>query len=90
MGMYDKIKHTKDHVGESASGVKDRALGMLHDHSDQLGKGLDKAKQAVDKPARHKYSERINSGVGKAKDRLGGHRTGPASTGAQPPQRPED
>jgi hypothetical protein len=70
MGIFDRFKHSKSQGGGSATAMMDRARGMLHGHSDQASKGVDKAGQMVDDRTGHKYTDQINTGTGKAKDML--------------------
>ncbi|HZU56234.1 MAG TPA: antitoxin [Actinocrinis sp.] len=70
MGIFDRFKHSKTQGGGSGTAMMDRARGMLHGHSDQVNKGVDKAGQMVDDRTGHKYTDQINTGTGKAKDML--------------------
>src|SRR5438309_928924 len=71
MGIFDRFRHHKDDAGGSATALKDRAAEMMSKHGDQAGQGLDKAGQMIDEKTGGKYSDQINTGVGKAKDMLG-------------------
>lgn len=71
MGIFDRFKHSKSQGGGgSSTAMMDRARGMLHGHSDQANKGVDKAGQMIDDRTGHKYTDQINTGTGKAKDML--------------------
>ncbi|HZP51201.1 antitoxin [Actinocrinis sp.] len=70
MGIFDRFKHSKTQGGGSGTAMMDRARGMLHGHSDQVNKGVDKAGQMVDDRTGHKYTDQINTGTGRAKDML--------------------
>ena len=84
MGIFDRFKHGKDQGGGSATALKDQARGMLHGHSDQADKGVDKAGQMIDERTGNRYTDQINTGTGKAKEMLaeqGGQGTGMAGEG---------
>lgn len=69
MGIFDMFKrHKDDNAGGSGTALKDRVTGMMSGHGDQVGQGLDKAGQVIDDKTGHKYSNQINTGIGKAKD----------------------
>jgi antitoxin protein of toxin-antitoxin system len=70
MGIFDRFKHSKSQGGGSGTAMMDRARGMLHGHSDQVNKGVDKTGQMIDDRTGHKYTDQINTGTGKAKDML--------------------
>ncbi len=70
MGIFDRFRHSKEQGGTTA--LMDRARGMLHGHSDQVSKGVDKAGQMIDERTGHKYTDQINTGAGKAKEMLAG------------------
>ena len=78
MGIFDRFRHHKDDAGGSATALKDRAAGMMSKHGDQAGQGLDRAGQMIDEKTGGRYTDQINTGVGKAKDALG-NRTDQAS-----------
>ncbi|MFC5804692.1 antitoxin [Streptomyces formicae] len=54
--------------------AKDKVSDLAHQHEDKIekfGHGLDKAARKVDERTKGKYSDKIESGTGKAKDALG-------------------
>lgn len=70
MGIFDRFKRGKDQGGGNAAALMDRARGMMHSHSDQVDKGVDKAGQVIDDRTGHKYTDQINTGASKAKEML--------------------
>ncbi|MFE9771578.1 antitoxin [Streptomyces sp. NPDC005931] len=81
MGLLDNLKAK---LGPAKGKVSD----LAQQHGGKIQHGLDKAAKAVDDRTKHKYSDRIQSGTGKAKqamDRLA-HRddTGPGAGGTGP------
>ncbi|MEW1859240.1 antitoxin [Streptomyces sp. NBC_00669] len=52
---------------------KDKAADLAKQHGDKIQQGLDKAAKTVDSKTGGKYSNQINSGVGKAKDAVKGY-----------------
>ncbi|MFH9003456.1 antitoxin [Streptomyces afghaniensis] len=82
MGLLDNVKAK---LGPAKGKVSD----LAQRHEDKIQHGLDKAAQVVDKRTKGKYSDRIQSGTGKAKgamDRLA-HKgdSGPDASGTTPP-----
>ncbi|MEU1275045.1 antitoxin [Streptomyces sp. NPDC005799] len=75
------------------SPAKDKVSGLGQQHGDKISHGLDKAAKVVDEKTKGKYSDRIQTGTGKAKgamDRLahkGDTGTG-TGTGTVPPDTP--
>lgn len=80
MGIFDVFKRHKDDAGGRGTALKDRAAGMMSGHSDQVDQGFDKAGQMVDEKTGNKYTDQINTGVGKAKDRFGQETSQPGGT----------
>ncbi|MEU6915543.1 antitoxin [Streptomyces olindensis] len=91
MGLLDNVKAK---LGPAKGKVSD----LAQRHEDKIQHGLDKAAQVVDKRTKGKYSDRIQSGTGRAKgamDRLahkgesgrdvGGTTPPPGTSGATPP-----
>lgn len=84
MGLLDSFK-------AKLNPAKDKVSGLAQHHGDKIQHGLDRAAKVVDEKTKGKYSDRIQSGTGKAKhamDRLahqdgtqgpGGGGTPPAS-----------
>ncbi|KOU71545.1 collagen triple helix repeat-containing protein [Streptomyces sp. MMG1533] len=85
MGLLDNLK-TK------LNPAKDKVADLAQHHGDKVQHGLDKAAKVVDKKTKGKYSDRIQSGTGKAKgamDRLA-HKDSPDAGGhiGTPPASP--
>ncbi|GLW51619.1 hypothetical protein Stsp02_72800 [Streptomyces sp. NBRC 14336] len=87
MGLLDSLKAK---LGPAKGKVSD----LAHQHGPKVQHGLDKAAKVVDEKTKGKYSEKIQSGTGKAKDavdRLGHKNEGPSrGTGGDttPPNSP--
>ncbi|MEV0243833.1 antitoxin [Streptomyces sp. NPDC050674] len=64
MGLLDNVKAK---LGPAKGKVSD----LAQRHEDKIHHGLDKAAQAVDKRTKGKYSDRIQSGTGRAKGAMG-------------------
>jgi hypothetical protein len=83
MGLLDNLK-------AKLSPAKDKVSGLAQQHGHKVQHGLDKAAKVVDEKTKGKYSDKIQTGTGKAKnamDRLahkddgtGGGATAPPST----------
>ncbi|MYV54023.1 antitoxin [Streptomyces sp. SID3212] len=86
MGLMDSFK-------ARLSPAKDKVSDLAQQHGGKIGDGLDKAARTVDQRTKGKYSDKIDSGTGKAKsalDRLahlddGGHTPGGTTPGSTPP-----
>ncbi|MEV0114002.1 antitoxin [Streptomyces sp. NPDC050844] len=68
MGFLDKLK-------DKLAPAKDKVSGLAQQHGDKIDHGLDKAAKVVDAKTKGKYSDKIQTGTGKAKhavDRLAG------------------
>ncbi|MEU1805290.1 antitoxin [Streptomyces sp. NPDC019937] len=63
MGLMDNLK-------AKAGLMKDRAGSFAQQHEARIGRGLDKAAKTVDTRTKGKYSAKIETGTGKAKDAL--------------------
>ncbi|MFJ5999797.1 antitoxin [Streptomyces sp. NPDC092370] len=87
-----------DNVRAKLGPAKDKVSDLAQRHEGTIQHGLDKAARAVDKRTKGKYSDRIQSGTGRAKsavDRLthkddgapnaGGTRTPSGASGTTPP-----
>lgn len=94
MGLLDNFKN-------KLGPAKDKVSDLAQQHGGKIQQGLDKAAKVVDEKTKHKYSDKIQSGTGKAKEAVerlahkdegkGGPdgTTGPAGTGpAAPPSSP--
>ncbi|MFI6333379.1 antitoxin [Streptomyces sp. NPDC050535] len=84
MGLLDNLK-------AKLAPAKDKVSDLAQQHGDKVGQGLDKAAKVVDEKTKHKYSDKIETGTGKAKgavNRLaqkdGGGTTPPADTPSPP------
>ncbi|KAA6211718.1 antitoxin [Streptomyces filamentosus] len=67
MGLLDSLKAK---LGPAKGKVSD----LAQQHGDKIDQGLDKAAKVVDEKTKGKYSDKIQSGTGKAKeaiDRIG-------------------
>ncbi|MBZ6092672.1 antitoxin [Streptomyces olivaceus] len=89
MGLLDNLKAR---IGPAKGKVSD----LAQQHGDKIDRGLDKVARTVDERTKGKYSDRIQTGTGKAKDAMerlarkddGGTGTGggtPGGTPAGPP-----
>lgn len=63
MGFMDSFK-------AKLSPAKDKVSDLAQQHGDKIGQGLDKAAKTVDEKTKGKYSGKIETGTGKAKDAL--------------------
>ncbi|MGY6025803.1 antitoxin [Streptomyces spinosirectus] len=63
MGLLDNFK-------ARLSPAKDKVSGLAQQHGGRITQGLDKAAKVVDEKTKGKYSERIHTGTGKAKDAM--------------------
>lgn len=63
MGFLDTLK-------AKLGPAKDKAADLAQQHGDKIGQGLDKAAKTVDEKTKGKYSDKIESGTGKAKEAL--------------------
>ncbi|MEU3773408.1 antitoxin [Streptomyces sp. NPDC032472] len=65
--------------------AKEKVGHLAQQHEGSIGERLDKVAKAVDSKTHGKYSDRISSGTGKAKDALGkiAHKDAPG--GSTPP-----
>jgi len=80
MGIFDVFKRHKDDARGTGTALKDRVTGMMSGHADKVDQGFDKAGQMVDEKTGNKYTDQINTGVGKAKDMYGRQPGQPAGT----------
>ncbi|MES5818341.1 antitoxin [Streptomyces sp. RG80] len=85
MGLLDNLK-------AKLSPAKDKVSGLAQQHGDKIQHGLDKAAKVVDEKTKGKYSDKIQTGTGKAKgamDRLAhkddGTDGGPTTPPSSPP-----
>jgi hypothetical protein len=77
MGLMDNLK-------AKLAPAKDKVSGLAQQHGGKIENGLDKAAKVVDEKTKGKYSDKIQTGTGKAKDAMDrlAHRDDPGSTGA--------
>ncbi|MFE1248884.1 antitoxin [Streptomyces sp. NPDC058735] len=82
MGLLDTMKARLGPAKSRVSDLAQRNEGRIHH-------GLDKAAHAVDRRTKGKYSGKIQSGAGRAKDAMGrfAHKgeSGPDASGTTPP-----
>ncbi|MFI9827153.1 antitoxin [Streptomyces sp. NPDC051913] len=85
MGLLDNLK-------AKLNPAKDKVSGLAQQHGDKIQHGLDKAAKVVDEKTKGKYSDKIQTGTGKAKgamDRLAhkddGGTGGPTTPPSSPP-----
>ncbi|MFB7030442.1 MULTISPECIES: antitoxin [unclassified Streptomyces] len=71
MGLMDSLK-------AKLAPAKEKVADLAHQHGDKIDQGLDKAAKVVDERTKGKYSDKIHSGTGKAKDAIDrmGHKDG--------------
>ncbi|MFD3487088.1 antitoxin [Streptomyces sp. NPDC058665] len=60
----------RDSLKAKLSPAKDKVSDLAQQHGGKIGEGLDKAAKTVDQKTKGKYSDRIESGTGKAKNAL--------------------
>jgi hypothetical protein len=60
----------KDTMKARLAPAKDKVSDLAQQHGDRIQHGLDKAARTVDQKTKGKYSNRIETGTGKAKDAL--------------------
>ncbi|MCX5330903.1 MULTISPECIES: antitoxin [unclassified Streptomyces] len=84
MGLLDNLK-------AKLSPAKDKVSGLAQQHGDKVQHGLDKAAKVVDEKTKGKYSDKIQTGTGKAKnamDRLAHKDDGTGGGATTPPSTP--
>ncbi|RST09125.1 antitoxin [Streptomyces sp. WAC05374] len=79
MGFLDSLK-------AKLAPAKEKVSGLAQQHEGKIDHGLDKAAKMVDRRTKGKYSDKIESGTGKAKDALG--RIAHKDEGGTPPTPP--
>ncbi|MGW2180714.1 antitoxin [Streptomyces sp. NPDC001732] len=57
---------------DSLKDLKDKAVELAAEHGDAVGQGLEKVAEVVDEKTDGKYSDKIDSGLEKAKDYVEG------------------
>jgi hypothetical protein len=85
MGLLNNLK-------AKLNPAKDKVSGLAQQHGGRIQHGLDKAAKVVDEKTKGKYSDRIQTGTGKAKDAMDrlAHRDGTEGPGggSAPPTSP--
>ncbi|MEW2248033.1 MULTISPECIES: antitoxin [unclassified Streptomyces] len=93
MGLMDNLK-------AKLGPAKDKVSDLAQQHGGKIQHGIDRAAKVVDEKTKGKYSDRIQTGSGKAKDAMdrlahkggaaadGGAATGPATPPTPPPASP--
>ncbi|MFJ2604382.1 antitoxin [Streptomyces sp. NPDC091279] len=84
MGLLDNLK-------AKISPAKDKVADLAQQHGGKIADGLDKAAKAVDEKTKGKYTDKIETGTGKAKeavDRLA-HKDGTPGSDPTKPNGPE-
>ncbi|GGZ46118.1 hypothetical protein GCM10010387_45590 [Streptomyces inusitatus] len=79
MGLMDQLK-------AKLAPAKEKVSDLAQQHGDKIGQGLDKAAHAVDARTKGKYTDKIESGTGKAKEAL--DRIAHKDDGGTPPPPP--
>ncbi|OKK04904.1 MULTISPECIES: antitoxin [unclassified Streptomyces] len=64
MGFLDSLK-------AKLAPAKEKVSDLAQQHEGKIDQGLEKAARMVDQKTKGKYSDKIESGTGKAKDALG-------------------
>ncbi|MFF3285519.1 antitoxin [Streptomyces sp. NPDC003023] len=79
MGFLDNLK-------AKLGPAKDKVTDLAQQHEGRIGQGLDKAARTVDDKTKGKYSRKIETGTGKAKEALGriAHKDGGSTTPPAP------
>ncbi|MFJ4918285.1 antitoxin [Streptomyces sp. NPDC088725] len=76
----------KDSFKARIAPAKDKVSDLAQQHGDRIGHGLDKAAKTVDEKTKGKYSDKIESGTGKAKGAI--DRMAQKDDGTPPPPPP--
>lgn len=93
MGFLNRLKDT-------LAPAKGKAATLARQHGDKIDQGLDTAARMVDRRTKGKYSDKIQTGTGKAKDALdrfagadegkgGGASPSPGDTPSSSPKSPK-
>ncbi|MEU2624672.1 antitoxin [Streptomyces sp. NPDC007157] len=85
MGLLDNLK-------AKIAPAKDRVSDLAHQHEDKIDKlqhGIDKAARVVDEKTKGKYSDKIQTGTGRAKEAMDRF-VHPDATDPTAPTRPND
>lgn len=84
MSLWEKFDEFADRATEFADKATDRARDLAAEHNDTIDEKLDKAATYLDTKTGGKYSGKIDTGVGRAKeslDRFAEQRTAPSADG---------
>ncbi|WP_203964987.1 antitoxin [Actinocatenispora thailandica] len=68
--LWERFDEFADRATELADKATDRARGLAAEHNDRIDAKLDRAAGFLDEKTGGKYSDRIGTGVGRAKDSL--------------------
>lgn len=68
MGVMDRLNEFADRATELADKATERARGLAAEHNDRIDEKLDRAAGFLDDKTGGKYSERIGTGVTRAKE----------------------
>ncbi|MFB7861463.1 MULTISPECIES: antitoxin [unclassified Streptomyces] len=79
MGLLDSLK-------AKLAPAKDKVSDLAKEHGGKVEHGLEKAAKVVDEKTKGKYSDKIESGTGKAKEAIG--RIAHKDEGPPPPPPP--
>jgi hypothetical protein len=63
MGLVDNLRGR-------LSPARGKVTGLAQQHGDRIAHGLDKAAEVVDEKTKGKYSDKIHTGTGKARDAM--------------------
>lgn len=88
MSLWKKFDEFADRATELADKATDRARGLAAEHNDKIDAKLDRAAGFIDEKTGGKYSDRIGTGIGRAKDgldRFAEHQPGPEHAGPDQP-----
>ncbi|MCX4588734.1 antitoxin [Streptomyces sp. NBC_01549] len=80
-----------DNLKAKLAPAKDKVSDLAQQHGDKVTHGLDKAAKVVDEKTKGKYSDKIQTGTGKAKgamDRLAHHHHKETGGATPPPDVP--
>ncbi|MEU0275877.1 antitoxin [Streptomyces sp. NPDC006307] len=81
MGFLDQMK-------AKLAPAKEKVQDLAHQHEGRIDQGFDKVARMVDQRTKGKYSDKIQSGTGKAKDALGRFAHKDEGDAAPPPPPP--
>jgi hypothetical protein len=79
MSILDKFRG-------SANKAKEQAEHVVEQHGDKIASGIEKTGEAVSKVTGHRFDDKIDKGVSKAKERLEGNDA--SASPSEPPTTP--